>query len=109
MRTCHHCGKSSEVVELKVVDLEVVELETESVCPRGFWCSQGNAYACDAGSYQDENKPSIDLGACTTCPSGATSAKASKSIADCFCTESFYDELEAEDEVRCVAWYARHP
>ena len=53
--------------------LEEVVLETEVECERGYWCSMGRSYACEAGFYQDETKEAIDLGACTICPSDATS------------------------------------
>ena len=61
---------------------------TESVCPRGHWCSAGYVNECNPGTFNpDLNVDSA--GGCQACPLHATSPAAATHLLQCACANGF--------------------
>ena len=69
-------------VQLGLVNLTVVEVVEED-CEMGFWCSAGQRYSCEPGTYNPLPNQHIQS-ACLFCPGGKFNpSNASTSIASC--------------------------
>ena len=74
-------------------------------CYKGHWCSGGEAFACDVGSYLPPETPQEDRVApnvCRSCgPHGMTNGAGMESVSSCFCEASFYDAADGQGALDC--------
>ena len=74
-------------------------------CYKGHWCSGGEAFACDEGSYLPPDTPQEDRttpNVCRSCgPHGTTRGDGMASMSSCFCEAGFYDAADGRGALQC--------
>ena len=75
-------------------------------CYEGHWCSGGEAFACDEGSYLPPDTPQEDRttpNVCRSCgPHGTTRGDGMASMSSCFCEAGFYDAADGRGSLQCT-------
>ena len=81
--------------------VEILEVLRTGPCPKGHWCTAGDAIACNKNTFNNVSG-SDDMSACIPCHPNARSPLASTSEANCTCRLEYFDRSPLPETVECA-------